>query len=329
MSMDIQSLINSAAAQDDQSQTKVAGERKVPAEGLTVGRLIEYVELGVQPGGSYNGKPKPPVEKVRLVFELLNPNRDIHDFDGRKFADKLYVIATKSLSSKARFKKLFNALDAGRGRTHMAQFLGEAFVVRVFNIQGQNGMFATLFDNDGNFEIRLPYNVDPMTGQATPIDVPPALSPLGLFLWNNPTPETWAALYVEGEWEDKDDKGNVLSKRSKNKVQEMILAAKNFAGSPLEAMLMGMGDMTLQAKAAQQAAAAAPVAAPQAASAPAPVPVAPMQQPGFQAPKSMDPMPPVTGAPQAAQPQVQVAPTAQAAPTPQQQALDALTKAGL
>lgn len=311
MSMDIQSLINSAATQDDQSQTKVAGERKVPAEGLTVGRLIEYVELGVQPGGSYNGKPKPPAEKVRLVIELLNPHRDIHEFDGRKFADKLYVSATKSLSSKSRFKKMFNAFDAGRGRTHMAQFLGEAFIVRVFNIAGKSGMFASLFDGDGNFEIRLPYNVDPMTGQATPIDVPPALSPLGLFLWNNPTPETWAALYVEGEWEDKDDKGNVIAKRSKNRVQETILAAKNFAGSPLEAMLMGMGDVTLSAKAAQQAAAAAPAPAPQAAPvAPAPAPAAPTQQPVFQAPKSMDPMP-----------QVQ--------PTPQQQALDALTKAGL
>lgn len=315
MSNDIQSLINAASTQEDQSQTKVAGERKVPAEGLTVGRLIEYIELGVQPGGSYNGKPKPPAEKVRLVFELLNPNRDIHEFDGRKFADKLYVTTTKSLSSKSRFKKLFNAMDAGRGRTHMAQFLGEAFIVRVFNIQGQNGQFASLFDGNGNFEIRLPYNVDPMTGQATPIDVPPALSPLGLFLWNNPTPETWAALYVEGEWEEKDDKGNVISKRSKNKVQEMILSAKNFAGSPLEAMLMGMGDVTLSAKAAQQAAAAAPMAAPQAAPTAQPTP-----QPGFQAPKSMDPMPTAPAQP---------TPTQPTQPTPQQQALDALTKAGL
>lgn len=132
---------------------------------------------------------------------------------------------------------------------------------------------------------------------------------------------------MEGEWEDKDDKGNVLSKRSKNKVQEMILAAKNFAVSPLEAMLMGMGDMTLQAKAAQQAAAAAPQAAPTA----SPTQAAPAQQPGFQAPKGMDPMPTVTVAPQGVQPQA-TPPQVQVAlvqPTPQQQALDALTKAGL
>ncbi|MNV83012.1 hypothetical protein D3C71_1767860 [compost metagenome] len=99
-----------------------------------------------------------------------------------------------------------------------------------------------------------------------------ALAPLDpadreFFFFQNPTPETWAALYVEGTW---DDGG------SKNKAQEKILSALNFPGSKLEQMISGvvLPDLTPEAPVAAPAVVApaaevvAPVVAPTAPAAP-------------------------------------------------------------
>lgn len=67
--------------------------------------------------------------------------------------------------------------------------------------------------------------------------MPDAISDLRLFLFNHPSPECWNSLYIEGEREVKDDKGNVIGKESKNFIQESIRSAVNFHGSPVEAML--------------------------------------------------------------------------------------------
>lgn len=241
MSIDFANLINQAAQEDDQSQTKTGGDWTAPKPGITVCRLIEYVELGMQKQNPYQGKPKPPAEEVRLTFELLSPARDIHEFEGKRSADKISFRCKKSLSNKSRFKRLFNQMDYGRGKNHMAHFLGEAFLVEVFNYEDQNKKTrASLFNGEGMCRIGAPLRpADPLdpNGKPTPIPVPDAISDLRLFLFNHPSTECWNSLYIEGEREVKDDKGTVTGKESKNFIQDSIRAAVNFHGSPVEAML--------------------------------------------------------------------------------------------
>ena len=241
MSIDFTALINQAAQEDDQSQTRTGGDYTAPKPGITVCRLVEYVELGMQKQNPYQGKPKPPAEEVRLTFELLSPVRDIHEFDGKRTADKISFRCKKSLSNKARFKRLFNQMDYGRGKTHMAHFLGEAFLVEVFNYKDSKGQVrASLFNEEGVCHIGAPLRAaDPLdpAGKPTAIPVPDAISDLRLFLFNHPSPECWNSLYIEGEREVKDEKGVVTGKASKNFIQESIRSAVNFHGSTVEAML--------------------------------------------------------------------------------------------
>ena len=51
-----------------------------------------------------------------------------------------------------------------------------------------------------------------------------------MFLWDRPTKEDWDSLFVEGKWDNGD---------SKNYVQEKILEATDFEGSPLHQLLEG------------------------------------------------------------------------------------------
>ena len=79
---------------------------------------------------------------------------------------------------------------------------------------------------------------DPVTKQ--PYAIPAASDELfKLFLWERPTKECWDSLYIDGT--------NETTGKSKNFIQNKCLSAKNFPGSPLEAMLMGLGMPTLAA----------------------------------------------------------------------------------
>lgn len=268
MTIDFTALINQAAQEDDQSQTRTGGDFTCPKPGITVCRLTEYVELGMQKQKPFQGKPKPPAEEVRLTFELLSPARDIHEFDGKRSADKISFRCLKSLSNKSRFKRLFNQMDYGRGKTHMAHFLGEAFLVEIFNYEGQDKKArASLFNSEGFCHIGAPMRpADPLdpNGKPTPIPVPDAISALRLFLFNHPSPECWNSLYIEGEREVKDEKGTVTGKESKNFIQESIRTAANFHGSPVEAMLAAISTppVPTAAENAAQADSLAPAPAP-------------------------------------------------------------------
>jgi len=105
--------------------------------------------------------------------------------------------------------------------------------------------------------------LDPVTRQPYPIAEAPD-DMYRLFLWRRPTKEAWDSLYIEGEYEGK----------SKNRIQEQILAALDFQGSPLQQLLMSSGVTALPTAPAVPV--AAPVAAAPAAVAPTPAPAAPV-----------------------------------------------------
>ena len=247
----IDDLINLAASTEDQTITKEGGdfEYQIPPAGATLGRLIEYIELGKQPQRPYQGKDKPDAEEVRLTFELLGPkhiNEIEVEGEKRKVSNIISFKVAKKFGDRAKFKKIFNKLTYGRAdHKHMAQCLGEPYLLTVYHNEVGEGSdkktYANLNDKDGNYGIAAPMITDPLTQNVTDLKdkCPASLRSRKVFLWDHPTQETWSSLFIDGTREVKDNKGNV-TQESKNWLQELILSASNFSGSPLDTMLSGV-----------------------------------------------------------------------------------------
>lgn len=261
----LDALVNEALEVQDTDMTETGAggyEKIILPKGTYNLRFIEYIEVGKRIP-THNNKPtgKPAVLNARVGFAIYGPNGEV--VYNRPFPMGVYN------SEKAKFKILFDRLNAKGDIKHMAQKLGQAFRAEVAVEKNKQGKeynainFATLQ--------ALP-KFDPETGN--PIQIP-ALDPkeIKLFLWAKPTQETWDSLYIEGE----NDKGE-----SKNFIQNDILQAADYVGSPLQALLEGSvpSPESLAPSApsvpAEQPAPSAPAAtaAPAAPSAPA-APVAP------------------------------------------------------
>lgn len=251
--MDIKALVAQAAEQEDQSVVQEGGnfDYVPPKEGVALGRFIEYIELGNHPA-FYEGKEKAnPEELVRVTFEFTYGDRVKEiEVDGKKIkvGERISFNIAKKHTEKAKFTKLFKAMAYGRVEIkHMAQMLGEAFIFKVIHGKSADGKktYANIWDKGaGIFHISAPRKEDPLTGTAEDISkvIPAPLSPIRVFFWASPTKETWDSLFIDGEREVKDDKGNV-TKESKNWLQNMILSAKDYNGSALQQMLGGLRDL--------------------------------------------------------------------------------------
>lgn len=253
MMVNIQELAAKAAALEDQTEVKNGGgdfEYVPPPAGKTIARFVGYIELGKQPQRPYQGKAKPPADEVRLVFELLNPKKNIRTIqvDGKDtaVADTIGFTVARKLGEKAKFKKLFDMMRYGRdGIRHMAQMLGEDFIVTVFHNEserdGKKVVYANLNDSSGAYHIQAPYIEDPISNERTKINVPENIRPLQVFLYDLPTKDTWDSLFIDGEREIKN--GDQVEVRSNNWLQQKILSATDYRGSALEGMLAGLTDL--------------------------------------------------------------------------------------
>lgn len=254
MSESIRDLVNEAAALEDQTVDTGGGgdyEYQPPEAGITIGRFVEYIELGKREQKPFQGKAKPDAEEVFLGFELLHPKKNIktNDETGEKYADFIRIKLTKKLSDRAKYKKLFGKMTYGRPDIkHMAQMLGEAFIITIHhNIVEKDGKkitYANMYDANGEFTIGAPFKVDPLTEEKQAIPVPENIRPIRLFLWNRPTKATWDSLFIDGTREVKKADGTI-EHQSKNWMQEMILSAKDFKGSALQALVNDVGDLPL------------------------------------------------------------------------------------
>lgn len=230
------------------------GGRLLP-EGYAFGRLVEYIEFGNQPQ-EFQGQAKDPALEFTLGFALTG--QGYQNDDGTPYVVRTYNTAL-SRNEKARAFKLFKALNWKGTAKSFAQLLGETFLVKIKQVPKSktDPKIVSRIDLDGF----LP-PLDPVTRQPYPIAEAPD-DMYRLFLWSRPTKEAWDSLYIEGEYEGK----------SKNRIQEQILAALDFQGSPLQQLLMASG-VTALPTAAPAVPVAAPVAAAPAAVAPTPAPVA-------------------------------------------------------
>lgn len=228
------------------------GGRLLP-EGYAFGRLVEYIEFGNQPQ-EFQGQAKDPALEFTLGFALTG--QGYQNDDGTPYIVRTYNTAL-SRNEKSRAFKMFKALNWKGTAKSFAQLLGETFLVKIKQVPKSktDPKIVSRIDLDGF----LP-PLDPVTRQPYPIAEAPD-DMYRLFLWSRPTKEAWDSLFIEGEYDGK----------SKNRIQEQILAALDFQGSPLQQLLMQSGVTALPT-----AAPATPVAAPVAA---APVAVAPTTAP--------------------------------------------------
>lgn len=248
---------------EDQTQEVSHGDfDNRPKEGVTVGRLISYIELGKHDGGSYQGKKKPDADKVRLEFELLGPDNIIEwEVEGvKKEAGQIVsVTIKKSLSDKSGFKKLFKKLNYGReDKSHILKMLGEAFIITIYYNKVQKDGKEVIYVNlhkDQEWGISAPFQVDPITKQKKFYDIRPATQPLRFLLWDRPQHSNWDSLFIDGVREKKTkgaDGVEVTENISKNWLQEMILSAKNYNGSKLQALLAGVANLPTNEEQAQE-----------------------------------------------------------------------------
>lgn len=264
---EMQALANQAAeVGPDMTESVKGGTSRLLPAGYAFGRLVEYVELGNQPQ-EFNGKAKEPALEVQLGFALWGVG--YQNDDGTPYVIRPYPFAI-SRNEKARAFKLFKLMNWRGTAKSFAQLLGQAFLVKIVHEAKSKTDAAIVSRID--FAGFLP-PLDPVT--QAPYAIPEATDDLyRLFLWDFPTKDGWDALYVDGKYDDG---------KSKNRVQETILAALDFHGSALQQMLMASGVQALPTAPAvpQQAPAvptqpAVPVVA---AAAPAVVPAAPFVPP--------------------------------------------------
>ena len=148
-----------------------------------------------------------------------------------------------SFNEKANFFKLFGAMNYAGKATHMAELLGEPFIVEVFHKKSKDGkkVYANLKGPNG-------YNVcgttirDPRTGEAVTLDVAPAVTELKVFIWDGADMGMWDSIYIPGEYAEHKEGDKVVSPaRSKNVLQERIKSAKNWPKHPLAAIVAAGG----------------------------------------------------------------------------------------
>ena len=236
----------------DQSVATKGGEYTYvpPVNGKHPARFIEYVELGSHVE-QYQGKDKPSAPQVRVTFELLGNSAAIPDIEEievegvgkKKIAKRITIDMALSTAEKSKFFKLFKAMQRGRDNIkHMAQMLGEAFFVIVKQADnGKQGAEKRVYANiwfDSAWHVESPVIEDPMAGTRTDYSehIHAAISPIKLFLFNNPTKECWDSLFIDGTYEVK--KGDQVTQVSKNKIQETIMSATNFEGSKLQVEIL-------------------------------------------------------------------------------------------
>lgn len=217
-----QALIEEASQyKDNMNEAQKGGGGRFLPEGYAIGRLCEYIEFGNQPQ-EYEGKAKEPAAEFRLGFALVG--KGYENDDGTPYVVRTFNIA-ESRNDKAKAFKLFKKLNWDGTKKNFAQLLGQHFLVKIVHVENKTTKKkSSRIDLDGF----LP-PMDQLSKSPYPVpELPEEL--WKLFLWDRPTMAGWDSLKIEGE---KDDGG------SKNYIQEQILAALNFDGSPLQQLLLG------------------------------------------------------------------------------------------
>ena len=266
----VATAVESAVMTDMSVQSAGGQGGKLYPEGYAFGRLVAYVELGdiVQ---EFNGEAKAPAPHMFLGFAIWGAG--YQNEDGSPGYITTYDLSLSN-NGKAKAFKLFKKLNWKGGATTFAQMLSDGFLVKIVHhtAKAPGSKPRSIIDIEGFLP---PIDVVSQAPYTIP-DAPDSM--YKLFLWDTPTPETWATLFIDGKRDDG---------TSKNWLQDKVMEATNFIGSPLDIMLGGVAVPSLVAGVAPTAPVTAPVVSPVApvvvpevaAPAVAAAPMAPVVQP--------------------------------------------------
>lgn len=197
------------------------GARLLPA-GHSLAVCTGVIEYGLQPQ-EFEGKPTADADEVQLEFALFDEG--YANEDGTPYVVRTYPFKV-SRTAKSNAFKMFKALNWQNQHTAWIDLLGEPIMLEIVQYEDKNKKKRSKINTNGflppiDLRSKKPYAV-------------PAWSEdlLRVFLWEQPTMECWDMLAIDGDREDG---------TSKNFLQEKLLAAKNFAGSALEELLLGNG----------------------------------------------------------------------------------------
>ena len=251
---DVAAVVADGIVTDFTEISKGGGERKVWPEGFTLARLVGVIELGDREV-TFKGEKKPPVRQLMLQFAMYSENYTYDD-------GKPGIISTMGLSmtttEKSKLPKIFAKMQITKTEKHFAELLGQAYLINIKHKKDGEKTYVNIDLDD----VRLA--IDPISKQWYPC---PALdeSLVRLFLWDKPSKAMWDSLLI------KQQDGSPAEKQW---LQEMMVTAVNFNGSPLNRLL----DPSATAMTAAMMAPATPTVAP-AAHIAAPVAQAPVAAP--------------------------------------------------
>lgn len=232
--------------------TPTKGGPRIPVEGKCPARLVGYIELGVQEQGEYKGQAKDPCMEVQLVFECFGKdNMDEIEIDGKKKKVGRIIRPfpmTIKVNERAKFYKMFKAMDYDRGLDHMSKMLNDVFRLTISHkeAKGTGNKYAVI----DVIESPLIEKVDPDTGDVvghTDISekVPPASYDLQLFIVEHPTYEQWDSIFIDGTYEKttkNEDGSEVTEEVSKNFIQEKIKSSLDWEGSAMQTLLLDLAE---------------------------------------------------------------------------------------
>lgn len=177
--------------------------------GNYMGRLVHVIDLGVQEQQPYKGQEKPPVQKIRLTYELAN--EFLEDEDGNPMEDKplhvsedmpLYSLSAENAKSTKRVK----ALDpSNKLQGDLSKMIGTAVTITIVHNKSKKDP-EKVYANIGN-----------VTPAMKGVPVPELIQEPKVFDLDAPDLEVFGSL---PEW-----------------VQDIIKGNLNFPGSKLAELL--------------------------------------------------------------------------------------------
>lgn len=241
--------LNEATKDVDLTKPQAGATIEPPAAGPGTCVLIGYIEVGKH---EKKMKGVPKLEDTAIfLFELTSPKHAPREHDGVKYPHILKLELKRSMNEKANYFKLFQRMNYEGKASHFVQLLGKGFKCEVFHRKytiGQKEFIAAELSSKEKGISIAPPRIEVLDEESGDIvvktmKVNPAISHLRALLWDKPSMDQWASIFIEGEYaEEKNEDGTVKrAARSKNVYQIKAASAKNYEGSALHAMLSGNG----------------------------------------------------------------------------------------
>lgn len=174
-------------------------------------RVVQIIDLGLQPQRPYQGKDKPPANEIMLTYEMVD--EFMVDADGNPVEDKpRWISETMPLhglfAEKAKSTQRYMALDPKKEfGGDFAALIGTATNITVINNPGKDGK---VYDNIASISTMRPRDV---------ASCPELVNPPKVFDSSEPDMEVFNAL---PSW-----------------IQDKIKGNLNYEGSALQAVLEG------------------------------------------------------------------------------------------